>query len=111
MFITNLCITCTSVNLKVLTPLPFVIVNFLLVVELVYGVAQVPLIVSAPVYVWSPLTVTAPVTESTSKTVVSLAVSQPFLTENFLATCDNVDFNFKISPSSKMLSKDHLNST
>ena len=95
---------------KVLTPLPFVIVNFLLVVELINGVEQVPLMVRAPVYVWSPLIVTLPVTESTSKTVVSLEVLHPFLTDNFLATCDNVDFNFKISPSSKMLSVGSLKS-
>ena len=93
---------------KVLVPLPFVIVNFLLVVALTNGVEQVPFKVSAPVYVWSPLMVTSPVTELISNTVIGLPESQPFLTDNFLTVWSNVVFNSNISPSSPVAVRESI---
>ena len=88
---------------KVVIPLPFVIVNFLLVVAFWYGVVHVPFNVRPPVYDWSPLTVIAPVTASTSNSVFSELVSQPFLTDSFLATCVSVSLSSNISPSSPVV--------
>ena len=40
------------------------------------------------------------ITNATSNTVIGLFESQPFLTDNFLATCVSVSLSSNISPSS-----------
>ena len=95
-----ICVSPVQVSTSnVVIPLPFVIVNFLLVVALTYGVVHVPFKDKLPLNIESPSIVTSPVTELTSNTVFSEEVSQPFLTANFLATCVSVSLSSNISPS------------